>query len=147
MMKRIALLAGLLVIALPAAASAADRTRTIDSTVKAAQIESANGFNHFAGRITGLPAGRGAVLLQGRAIEGGQVSFTAVAYYRGGTIRVSGTNTPTAQPDGSVTFSGSGTIEGGTRRFRGATGSFTLTGSQPSGGTVQTYELDGRIRY
>ena len=152
MLKRLAplaLVAGLLMLVFATTAPAGGkRSYQLDATVKQALVEQTSNGNRYAGRITGRPAGRGASLLLARAgSTQGEIIHTATAFYRRGTIRVRGTNTAVIQPDGSVVIQGSGNFVGGTGRFKGARGTYTVTGTQPAGSNVQTLEIEGTVRY
>ena len=149
MLKRSALLAAMLLLVFSAASPAGGkRTRTVDATLKQGLVHQDSRGNHYAGRITGRPGGTGATLLVASpGSTPGTIDVRGTAFYRRGTIRLRGTNTATAQPDGSFTFQGSGTITGGTGRFKGARGSVTFSGTQPANDPVQTFEIDGTIRY
>jgi hypothetical protein len=59
-----------------------------------------------------------------------------------GTAHVSGQ----PQPDGRTSLSGGGTISAGTGLYKGATGSFSATGTKPANSTVNIVHDTGTIR-
>jgi hypothetical protein len=131
------------------------------ATVRDADVEHKNGFpapggsSLSAGVTDTRPGGRSAEILQTKVTgaSGGGVTFTAtsVGYTRTGAqfARESGTATP--QPDGSTKVVGRGQTTGGTGAFRGATGSFTFTGTIPKADPatlpVGTLRVTGTLRY
>lgn len=78
----------------------------------------------------------------------GVFSGKGVSFGPNGSTRNTFEGTGTVMPNGDITFSGSGTITGGTGRFKGASGSFTFTGSQEADSNgVSTQHLVGTITY
>jgi hypothetical protein len=51
------------------------------------------------------------------------------------------------QPDGSVSLSGGGNITHGTGLYKGATGSFSTTGTRPANSIVNTVQDVGTVRF
>lgn len=102
----------------------------------------------FAGTIKGRPLGGGAIVNTSKPTgQPNEFSSKGTAFYRDGTLKVSFKNTNVAQPDGSQQFSGSGAITGGTGRFKGAKGTFTMTGaSDPQSGII-TLTVTGKVTY
>lgn len=157
-MKRVALVAvfACAALAVPQGASAQQKkTRAVDATMKIAIFEQSEGANHFAGRITGKPLGTAAVLGVATVTNtptGLITESQPTLYYKRGTLRIKATDVVEFQPDGSITFTGTSEILGGTGRYRGATGRGTFNGALPPGssvtvGTVVTFHLGGTIRY
>ena len=71
-------------------------------------------------------------------------------YFRAGSIRGTATGTTTLHLDGSRATTSRGTFVGGTRKFRGTTGTYTATCSNPADAdvtSVTTCELQGQISY
>jgi hypothetical protein len=143
-------------LAVPQGASAQQKkTRAVDATMKIAIFESTEGANHFAGRITGKPLGTAAVLGVATVTNtptGVITESRPTLYYKRGTLRIKATDVVEFQPDGSITFTGTSEILGGTGRYKGATGRGTFNGALPPGssvtvGTVVTFHLGGTIRY
>ena len=64
-----------------------------------------------------------------------------------GSLKGTATGSGSINSDGSVSFSGSGKIRGGTGAYKGARGSFTFTGSIPPGSDIATQHITGRVRY
>ena len=70
-----------------------------------------------------------------------------VSFGPNGSTRNTFEGTGTLMPNGDIAFSGAGRITGGTGRFKGASGSFTFTGTQQAGSSVSTQHLVGTIKY
>jgi len=51
------------------------------------------------------------------------------------------------QPDGSVSLNGGGTITRGTGLYKGANGSFSVTGTHPANSTLNTVQDVGTVRF
>jgi hypothetical protein len=101
-----------------------------------------------AGRVA-TPQGSGAII--GTINYGVAASFTGTqkAFFDLGAfeLKVKGTGKPNT--DGSITFTGSGRVVGGTGGYRGAHGHFTLTGRvrQFGPGGVVTFQVRGSVVY
>ena len=135
-------------VAIPVATGqAGTRARILDMSIRMAVIEQVPGTStKFAGEAIGRPARRSGVVIQ-TAADGDEVVGRAVLYARAGIIRATTRNEVQPQADGSVRFVGRFKITGGTRRFRGATGSGTFNGVLPANSTVYEIDLAGKIRY
>jgi hypothetical protein len=148
-MKLLALLAVLAcaVVAGPQLATGAKTTtHTINGTLRIAVLQSSASGNLVAGRFTGQPAGFPAML--GRStITGTTAAVQGRLYGIAGTVKFETTETLQPQPDGSINFTGSGKITGGTGRYAGASGRATFNGTLPPGGNVITLKVRGKIRY
>jgi hypothetical protein len=118
----------------PSAGSTATVAATFDSTLGANRAE----VTHvsFTGP-TAAPATFGFNAKETAFVANGSLTLTL----QGGTLAI--------QSDGSVKFAGTGKITGGTDRYKGAKGSFTFTGTSPSGspGHVDTFQYTGTITY
>jgi hypothetical protein len=133
-------------VAIPVATGqAGTRARNLDVSIRMAAIDPAPGVT-FAGDARSRLTGRSAVVIDTVA-DGGEVVGKGVLYTARGLIRANTRNTVEPQADGSVRIVGTFKITGGTRRFRGATGSGTFTGVLPANSTVYEIDLDGKIRY
>jgi hypothetical protein len=64
-----------------------------------------------------------------------------------GSVKTKFSGTGTVNPDGSTSFGGSGKVTGGTGIYKGATGKFTFTGTEPKGSSVATQHIKGNIKY
>ena len=148
--KSVAALAALVaVMALPLAADAQRaRNHSIDgSKGRFAPINSVNNVTIYAGVVNG-PIGKTVGELRVTPVEGeNRVNATGTLYHARGTIKASWTNTVEPQADGSIKFVGTGRFTGGTRRFRGATGTFTFEATTPAGQNVVIVDFEGTIRY
>src|SRR5215217_3473748 len=133
-MKRIILcLLAVLAITAIAAAPAQAAKHSLDSSVKIATLETtgsppASGVDHYAGTIKGA-LGSGAVV--GKNIFGPIPQFHGPvrAFYAKGTLKSSLEGTGALNPDGSISFEGTGEINKGTGKYKGARGKFTFVGS------------------
>lgn len=143
-------LAGVALLA-PAAAQAV--TVKADATVRLATISSKGtppapgSSSTSAGTVSRGALGRGAIT--SKLTFGENLSFTGStrSFFAAGTVAGTLKGSAKGNPDGSVTFSGSGTFTGGTGRFRGAKGKFSFTGTLPSGAQVTTLQVKGSIKY
>jgi hypothetical protein len=134
-----------LVVVPAATGQSGKKTRTLNATIHAAVIKQEAG-NVFAGELTGRPTGRAGIVIRA-APDGEEIVGRAVLYAKRGTIRATTRNVIQPQPDGSLRFVGTFKITGGTRAYRGATGSGTFEGTLPANSTYYTFDLDGKIRY
>jgi hypothetical protein len=105
-----------------------------------------------AKRKQGNKVAHGAVVIRNTITgQSGNAILSAVrltTYFRDGSVRQrSSTARATLQPDGSIDFEGKGRIVGGTAKYRGATGSFRVTGSQASFDSPLNFVLKGKISY
>jgi hypothetical protein len=74
--------------------------------------------------------------------------FTAIAYFKTGSVSVAGNNTRTPNPDGSATYTGTFKAVSGTGALKGVTGSGTLNGSSTSQDpTLESFKLKGSLKY
>lgn len=146
------LFVGLLVAASVVAAATAQATtrQSLNGTVKLAELSHTgtppiNGTAVEAGTYKGK-AGNGAIT---GTTSYAAPKFTAKlrTYNLKGTIVTTSTGAGQLNPDGSVSFSGTGKVVGGTGRYRGATGSFTFSGSQPKDSSVATFTIKGSYKY
>ena len=64
-----------------------------------------------------------------------------------GSIKAKFDGTATLNPDHSDSLHGTGTITGGTGLYKGATGSFTFTGTKPANSLVTTQRISGQFDY
>jgi hypothetical protein len=147
-MRRLHIPIAVAIVALlvPALAGAqAKKRRAVDIAVKAAVVDNAGGVNTVAGAISGRPIGSGAVVYRTRA-DGSELVSRYTAFARRGSIRGTTRVTPTPQPDGSTSFSGTLQVEGGTGRYRGARGrDLEIEGTLAN--NVFTFRITGTVRY
>jgi hypothetical protein len=70
------------------------------------------------------------------------------AFYKKGTVTVSGPIVSTPQPDGSATYAGTVTAKGGTGLWKGVRGKLTFNAVQSAQDqTLTTYTLKGTLIY
>jgi hypothetical protein len=108
------------------------------------------GSNRVAGEVKG-DLGTGAYLGTNTFGPPGQFTGKFRAFFKRGTLKGTLSGTGSANPDGSLSFQGSGSYTGGSGRYKGAEGSFTFTGSQPADTTSDSepavFQVDGTVRY
>jgi hypothetical protein len=125
--------------------SAAKKKRKVDVSVRAAVVGTSGNSNTVAGTLSGPPTGAGAVVYR-TTPSGSNTAAKYTAFYKRGTLRGTSLLTATAQPDGTVSFSGTLQIRGGTGRYRGARGKdLKVTGALAN--NVLTFHITGSVRY
>ena len=143
----LSLVAALALVPVATAGAPAKKTRNLNVHVKMAPIDSnPPSGSVFAGEAKGKPIGTAAMTARNQ-VSGSTSTGTAVVYAKRGTIRATIKNEIQPQPDGSVRVPGTFKVTGGTRRYKGATGSGTFDGSLPANDTVFDVTLKGKIRY
>ena len=135
-MRSIAVLAATFVLALPAAADAKPKFKTVRSSGTIlghlAQPSTPEGYA-FAGFVSDSKLGDGATTSQG-TISGLSTTGGLIVYLDHGTLRASFDFAITPNADGTVGFAGTTKYTGGTGRYRGARGSATVTATQDAEG-------------
>ena len=127
----VALLAlGLVVAGSTSVAFAKKHKKTVKLTAEIAQV-SPSGASPIidAGTVSGT-FGAGAVILRS-TVTGTTITSKGKVWYDKGTITSTATVNAAVQPDGSITYTGTGRITGGTGKFKHAKGKFTITGTSP----------------
>jgi len=154
--------AALVALLVAAPVAAAKKTYKYSSTVRSAPVSTSNGYPNvggsavFAGSLESTPFGRGAVI--DRVTVTGQpqpnvLAFqgTELDFFADGAAANTFTGTATVQADGSQTFVIRGRFtqgrRGGTGRYKGATGSYTFTGTIPAGANVITGSSTGTMTF
>ena len=126
-------------------AAAAKKKHKVDIAVKAAVVGSSGTSNTVAGTLSGKPTGAGAVVYKTRP-SGSDLAATYTAFFAAGTLRGTTLVTPTPQPDGTTSFTGTLQIKSGTGRFRGATGKdLKITGTLAN--NILSFKITGSARY
>jgi hypothetical protein len=136
------------VAAMTAVPSVADARTQREVRIKqtVAVLSTGAGVVTSAGANAGSPGGRGAVT--GRTtITDGVYRTEFTNFYEEGTIRAVSRLTRREQPDGSATFSGTGSFKGGTGSYARARGRFRVKATVPPGSIIGTFRLAGRISY
>jgi hypothetical protein len=150
-MKKVLCVAAVLGIALVAASPAQAARYSLDETVTIAVLQSTgsppvSGTSHYAGTVEG-DLGSGAIV--GTNVFGPVPNFEGPlrVFYKKGSLKgkLAGSGTP--NPDGSISFSGTGTITKGTGKYKGAKGKFSFSGTQAADATVTTFEVTGSVKY
>ena len=160
MFKRTSALAlVLLAVGVCAAAAGAKGTKhKLSATVQLVTITQDSNFPAVgssvtdAGIVKSKPGGRGAetdTLKVTAAPAPAQLTLkgTAKLFYNKGAETAKLTVQAAAAPDGSVSYTGSGTFTKGTGIYKGITGKVTFTGSSPSGSPVVTLHVKGSATY
>lgn len=151
-MKKVLLcVMGVLGIALVAASPAQAAKYSLDETVTLAVLESTgsppvSGTSHYAGTVEG-DLGSGAIV--GDNVFGPVPNFqgTLRVFYKKGSLKgkLAGSGAP--NPDGSISFSGTGKIKKGTGKYKGAKGNFSFSGTQAADSIITTFEVLGSVKY
>ena len=158
MRKWLSLIAATLTVAVvvPAVAGAAARHHkcSFNLTALTAPVKSTgnpplNGTQTRAEFIDGKLCGKqfhgaGRLLLTFTAPGKGPV--VTVTFGPRGSFSTSGSFTSVRQPDGSVKISGHGKITRGTGVYKGATGSYSATGTIPPNSNVATLHFTGTLK-
>ena len=153
-MSRVLTAVVLSVLALVVATPAQAKTVKADLTVRLATVSTkgtppAPGSSQVdAGTIAGRgPLNGGAVIT--KVTYGKNLTFagTTRSFYKLGTIAGTLKGTVKANPDGSVSLSGSGKSTGGTGAYRRAKGTLTFTGTIAKGSQVAVLKTKGSVTY
>jgi hypothetical protein len=142
----LAALAAMLVLALPTVASAAT-SHSIHVTGKVAVVTVSGTRNTAVGLFSGSPFGANTVAVIRTKVVGSQFRSTLLVINASGTITGTSVQTTSAGPNGSTLFKGSGKVTGGTRKYAGATGKISFSGTEPKDATVVSYTVTGTIKY
>jgi hypothetical protein len=135
------------VATLPLAGASTTRNHAVIATLESQQVATQRNATIDAGRFVERRLGEGATLIRTRSAGGSQVAIRFKAFFPSGMQRGLGTLDFVANPDGSVTFSGTARYTGGTGRFRDITGQLRIiNGSVASNGLV-TADVRGNARY
>jgi hypothetical protein len=147
MSKRILVVVLALAVAVGASSLALARSsHKVRLTSQLAQVSATGNKFVDAGIVSGT-YGSGAVVVRS-TLNNLSLSFKSTVWYVKGTVSSKGTLTVAAQPDGSATYSGTGKITRGTGRFKGATGTFKVTGTSPPNDTQHaTLVAAGTLKY
>ena len=155
MLKRLSVL--LLAVAVVCGSAVADaatkhkaKSHSINGSATIAMITTTgsppvNGSSVDAGLVNNSQ-GAGAVRLT-TTYAAPNFNASGTAFYVAGSLKVTLKGSGAPQPDGSLTFSGTGKVTGGTGSYKGAKGSFTFTGSAPGLGKPATFHLTGSAKY
>jgi hypothetical protein len=113
-------------------------------------LSDSNGHSLLAGRITNQDYGEGATVARVAAstTDSDNLTVTATAYYKAGSITVKGPTVATPERDGSATFNGTLKAVSGTGVFKGVKGSLIYKGAQTAADpTLINYTLKGTLTY
>ena len=143
-----------LLVALPALAlgATAKKNHSFTATTRQAMIASSGGTPPAAGS-TETDAGSftsnlatGAELTKVTYAAGNKFSGGATIFGVKGTVKVSTKGSFTIA-GGAISATGSGKVLSGTGLYKGATGSFTFTGTRSLSSTVLTAKFKGKLKY
>ena len=143
------LLIAVLTVALAAGGSSlafAKSSHKVKLTSQVASVSTSGSKITYAGTVSGT-FGSGAVVVR-TTITPTTIAFKATIWYVKGTINSKGVLQVAPQPDGSATYAGSAKVTSGTGRFKGAKGSYKITGVSPANDTVHaTLSATGTLKY
>jgi hypothetical protein len=146
-MRRLALLAAAITLALPAVADAKQKLKIVKSsgtiTGHIAQPATAGGYA-FAGFVSDSKLGEGATTSHG-SFDGPTTSGTLTVFLDTGTLRASFHFTITSHANGTVTFQGTTKYKGGTGAYKRAKGSGQTTATQDAEGYT-TFEYTQTLK-
>jgi hypothetical protein len=143
-MSRLTVVLGLLAVAAVAVPSTAS-ARTVNFTGTATARVIAG--NVIAGTTTGT-FGPGAVVYRTRVGPNNTVVSSFTLMQATGTFRGTATVTQTPGQNGApTTLTGTARITGGTGRYRGARGRFSLSGQIAADGLISLRGTNGRVTY
>ena len=152
MRTRLIALSAVLTLAVAGAAGAATvkttpKKRSISTTFKVATLDTSGNTITAAGEASDKLAGKGAVLETSTGTATEQTTKTTF-FFAKGTVRGTSKVTITSNPDGSITFQGTGDITGGTGAYHGIKGkNFKITGGTAPNSTVITGKVVGTVTY
>jgi hypothetical protein len=143
------LVAVTLALAPASASGAAKQTRTLDVRARIAAIAPITPTGAtLAGDIRGRPIGLAAIIVKSRTSPDGKTAEgSTVLFARKGTLKATIRNEIQPQPDGSTSYPGSFRITGGSGIYRGVRGSGSFDGAIPAGGTIFTFDVNGKLRF
>ena len=141
------------VVAPTLAGAASHRKCSLDLTVLNAPVETIgnpplNGNETRGDIVDGNVCGRqfrGATRLLITYTAPGQSTIASETFGPLGSFKAQAQGRGVPQPDGSTSLSGSGQITGGTGIYKGATGSFSVTGTRPANSHVNIVHLTGTL--
>ena len=141
----------MLALLVPTVGSAPGATKKkkhkVDVSVRAARVASSADGTTVAGTFDGKPFGSGAAVYMTRA-AGSDLAARVRAFTAKGSLRGTSLVTPAPQPDGTVSFSGTLQVKGGTGRYRGARGKdLQVTGTFNPQENLFTFHITGTVRY
>ena len=134
----------------PTSASGGDaKTRTLDVRARIAAIAPITPTGAtLAGDIRGRPIGLAAIIVRSRTSpDGTTAEGSTVLFARRGTLKATVRNRVEPQPDGSTRYPGTFRVIGGSGTYKGARGSGSFDGVIPAGGTIFTFDVEGRLRF
>jgi hypothetical protein len=138
-----------LALAAPAVSAARPKTHKLNVTAvfdRRPGVAPSASFT-ATGTIAGSPFGHGAIVRQ-VTVAGNVLSVRLTLFGESGSVSGTATDRRTFNPNGSVSFTvTSGRILRGAGAYRGATGKFTGSGSEPNLTASVTERLHGTVRY
>ena len=147
MYRRIALVVvACLALALPTGALAAKKkSHKLSVTVAAAVVGQSGGNSLVAGSVSGTL--KGAVIYTVKSAGGNNLKVPFTAFTAKGSLKGTGTIVFTQNADGSVSYTGTGKVAGGTGAYKGAKGTFPATGGAAANDPIIHLTLKGSVRY
>lgn len=133
----------------PAAAKSKPKPKShkLDSTVTVPNVALAPGSPILElGRDARADGTEGVDVIR-TTIDGTTLNSKITEYDGKGSYKITLTQTATNNPDGSTGYAGSGKVTSGTGRYKGAKGTFTVTGTQLKDALVAVYKIKGSVTY
>jgi hypothetical protein len=137
---------GAIAATLPLAGASSTRNYAVNATLKSREVETRGSVAIDAGLIRDARLGEGAAIVRTTSAGGTELDIRFKVFYPAGMQKGIGTLTIAPQPDGTVTFTGTGRFTGGTKGFRGISGQLRFNGTATADGLV-TVEVRGNARY
>jgi hypothetical protein len=150
MTKRFLVVAScLLALAASAAVAHAATKHKVSDTMKLRVLSGNASVIVYTGTIKDKFQGDGVVVVRVTPSKTpGTFNSAGTAFFKKGTVTVKGSNTATANADGSTTYAGSVKATRGTGALKGVTGTVKLTGLSTSADpTYAEYKLTGSLTY
>lgn len=131
----------------PAAANVKTKSHKLNSTVTVPNVALAPGSPILElGRDARADGTEGVDVIR-TTIDGTTLTSKITEYDGKGSYKITLSQVATNNPDGSTSYAGSGKVTGGTGRYKGAKGTFTVTGTQLKDALVAIYKISGSVKY
>jgi hypothetical protein len=128
-------------VAVPSGSAATKKSHKIDSNIVARTLEGSTVTGTVKGKL-----GSGAVIYVVSSGQNGAQHLDIKTFLPKGSLKANADVNVTILPDNTATFTGSGTITGGTALYKGAKGTFTTAGTIDSAGIIRG-TITGSAKY
>jgi hypothetical protein len=123
------------------------KAHTLTATAELRILKTVNNVVTITGTLAIKGVGSGAAVLVS-VPSGDHFNFAGTVYFGNGTLKVTGTNKSTVNPDGSTSYAGTVKIVGGSGAGKTWRGSGTATGAATKDDpTFVNYSLAGKVTY